>query len=924
MNNLRSRKFMTALSLLTASGLLAVSGYAQTTAAAPAKDSDSTVVLEKFEVTGSYIPAAADETKAMPVQVITTAEIAATGITSSVLDLLKKTVPQIQGANNIGVDNANTAYNSNNGGSQAALRNTDTLVLINGKRVASSPVAASGGDTFVDLNLIPISAVDRIEVLTDGASAIYGTDAVSGVINIIMKKDYTGAELDTHFSVTKKTANAGYVRERNVSAIAGASNKDTQVMVAAEWSKTDPLYESDFTYTNPYYGTPSYPGVINTSGGVYYNLKSGLNTPPAGPAVPFATLVANGTYVQNNNITAGFNLGIRPTFQSGLDKKIVDASVSHDVSSKLTVKADFIYASTATASVLNPQPVSATIASLQGDPGIPITDTSGLTIRNRFLSGPNRIYTTQNDFYRGTFDVVGKVNEYFNFDAYINYNDARQTNLNYNQILNSALLAGIASGNINLFAITQNPTTLAAANIYGTAVGIYESKLISYDLIANGKVLDIWSGEISYAAGVEFRKETLSATADYNSLIQPNGSSLWNNGTTINPFSQGDTIESQFAEIKVPITSPQNAIPGAYLLTLDGAVRHEIYSGGNTVTVPKYSVRYLPMNDDFGFRATFGKSFEAPPLYDLYGPSSSGFTSSPGGLNAYNSAGVATGTKFPNIQAQQASGSNASLTPQHAKSYTVGAIYSPKYVKGLEFTIDYYSIKQTDVIGAPASGLTMMQSVEQYGPASPFAPYVTTGNFANLGGHQVTAPGQVSTNLTNIYVLTSLVNIGGINQNGFDLHAKYRLPWDKYGRFTVETSWANLRTFFIKTGPTDPGTDYAGFADDGTLPHWRSYSSVDWTYKGFGATLGYTHIPKVPDMEGGIESAYNVLDLQTRFDLGEVVNPALAGLSVDLGCNNLTGQNPPLDSNVFGNPPFDGSAYSPFGRVWYVDLKYKF
>ena len=138
-------------------------------------------------------------------------------------------------------------------------------------------------------------------------------------------------------------------------------------------------------------------------------------------------------------------------------------------------------------------------------------------------------------------------------------------------------------------------------------------------------------------------------------MIQPNGSSLWNNGTTINPFSQGDTIESQFAEIKVPITSPQNAIPGAYLLTLDGAVRHEIYSGGNTVTVPKYSVRYLPMNDDFGFRATFGKSFEAPTLYDLYGPSSSGFTSSPGGLNAYNSAGVATGAKFPNLQAQQAS-----------------------------------------------------------------------------------------------------------------------------------------------------------------------------------------------------------------------------------------------------------------------------
>ena len=914
---------MTALSLLTASGLLAVSGYAQTTAAAPAKDSDSTVVLEKFEVTGSYIPAAADETKAMPVQVITAKDIAATGITSSVLDLLKKTVPQIQGASNIGVDNANTAYNSNNGGSQVALRNSPTLVLIDGKRVASSPVSASGGDTFVDLNLIPLSAVDRIEVLTDGASAIYGTDAVSGVVNIIMKKDFTGAELDTHFSATAKDS-AGYVRERQVSVIAGASTKDTQVMVTAEWYKTDPLFESDFNYTNPYYGTSSYPGIVNTSAGVFYNLKPGLNTPPAGPAVPFATLVANGTYVENDNVALGFNLGIKPTFRSGLDKKIADASVSHDIGSKLTVKADFLYAETATESVLNPQPVTASIASLVGDPGIPVTDTSGLTIRNRFISGPNRIYTTSNDFYRGTVDLVGNVNEYFNFDAYVNYNDARQTNLNYNQILNSALVAGIASGNINLFAITQSPAGLAAANIYGTAVGIFESKLISYDMIAHGKILDIWSGEVSYAAGVEYRKETLSATADYNSLIQPNGSSLWNNGTTINPFSQGYNVESQFGEIKVPITSPQNAIPGLYLLTVDGAVRHEIYSGGNTVTVPKYSIRYLPVNEDFGFRATTGKSFQTPTLYDLYGPSSSGFSNSPGGLNAYNAAGVATGAKFPNLQTFEASGSNSSLTPQTAKNYTIGGIYSPRYVKGLEFTIDYFNIKQSNVISTPASDLTMLQSVEQYGTASPFAPYVTVGNFANQGGHQVTGPGQVSTNLVNIYVLESLVNIGTINQSGFDLHAKYRLPWEQYGQFTVESTWANVRTFFIKLGPSDPGTDYAGYVDDGTMPHWRSYSTVDWTYKGYGATLGFTHIPKVPDMEGGFEAAYNVLDLQTRFDMGELVNPALAGLSVDLGCNNLNNQHPPLDPNVFSNPPFDGSAYSPFGRVWYVDLKYKF
>ena len=193
------------------------------------------------------------------------------------------------------------------------------------------------------------------------------------------------------------------------------------------------------------------------------------------------------------------------------------------------------------------------------------------------------------------------------------------------------------------------------------------------------------------------------------------------------------------------LNSVTSLIPRAASGLLAGRSFAGIYSDGNTVTVPKYSIRYLPVNEDFGFRATTGKSFQTPTLYDLYGPSSSGFSNSPGGLNAYNAAGVATGAKFPNLQTFEASGSNSSLTPQTAKNYTIGGIYSPRYVKGLEFTIDYFNIKQSNVISTPASDLTMLQSVEQYGTASPFAPYVTVGNFANQGGHQVTGPGQVST-----------------------------------------------------------------------------------------------------------------------------------------------------------------------------------
>jgi iron complex outermembrane receptor protein len=918
----RSRYSIALLSSLATVLLTAATGYSQTTAG-----TDEAVKLQKFEVTGSYIPAAADESKAMPIQVLDAAAIEETGINSSVLDVLRKAVPQIEGPGNMGQENANTGYNSNAGGSMVAIHGLSTLVLIDGKRVASSPIASAGGYNFVDLNLIPVSAVERIDVLTDGASAIYGADAVSGVVNIIMKKNFQGGIFAFNYSGAQKDFN-GWAHDRNVSMTFGAATKNTSVLVSAQWFKSEPLFESDFNMTNPYYGTSSYPGVINSAAGAFYTLKPGLNAPPtpaAGTVAPtIAQLIANGTYVANSNVAAGFNLGVRPTFQSGNQKKIANFNINHDFSDKYTLSSSFMYSNTETGSELNPQPITASIASIVGAPGIPVSDTTGYTIRNRFLGFPNRQYTTVNNFYRFTLDFSGKINEYINFDAFINYNSATELERDHNLILNSALLAGIKAGQINMFAINQNAANITAANIFGTAFGNYESFLLDKELVFHGKIIELPSGEISYAAGAAYRKENLTASADYNSQVQPGGGSLWNNGTTINPFNQGFNNTSTFAEVKIPVTSPKNGIPFAYLLTLDGAMRHESYSSGNKVTVPKYSVRYLPINDQIALRATIGKSFQAPSLYDLYGPTSSGFTSSPGGLNVYNSSGVATGAKFPNLQAQAESGSNPNLGPQTSKTKTAGFVLSPRFLKGFEFTLDYYTTKLTDQIGTPASALTMMQDVEAKGTASPFAQYVTIGGFPGAGGRTVTAPGQVSANIVNIYVQSSLSNIAGTSERGMDFSAKYTFQNETYGRFTVASNWANMRSYFVKSGPTSTGTEYAGFAEGGSLAKLRSYSTLQYAYRGFGATLGYTHIPQIPDMSGGFESPWNTFDLQTRFDLGKLVDSSLNGVSVNLGLNNVSNQKPPIDANVFGNPPADTGTYGIFGRQFYVDLKYKF
>jgi iron complex outermembrane receptor protein len=916
MNN-RSVSLRKPLALLGAglSLFAANAAFAQSPAptAAPA---DETVKLDKFVVTGSFIPATLDEQKALPVQIINAAAIEVSGVNSNVLDVLRKTVPQIQGANNIGVENANIAGGSNGGASNVALRNVDTLVLFNGKRMSANPGAAGGGVTGVDLNLIPLSAVDRIEVLTDGASALYGSDAVSGVVNIILKKDYRGAEVSSHYSSAKKD-NGGQFTQKSIGLVVGTGTDKTNVMFTAEWSASDPLWARDMTYANNPINTATLPGMIGPVSGQYYRLNTGLNTvPDANKGQTLAQMVAAGVYVA---VPGPYSQADRSTILSKVDKRIASVNVNHIINDNVTFTTDFIYAQTETQYQLNPQPVSLSTTTLISR-GVTTLNTTGITVRNRYIGGANRIYDNTSDAYRWTAGFEGKVNDYFNWNVSANYSLSKQIAIGYNQILDSALQSSITSGLFDIFAYNQNAANVAKAGIFGNSIANYKSGFYSYNALASGKIIDLPAGVVQYAAGLEYRKETLFATADLNSLIPPGATtSLWNNGTSLAPFDGGRSAKSEFIEIKVPVVKD---IPGLHLVTLDGALRHESYSDNNATTVPKVSLAWMPFNDELRIRATYGKSFSEPSLYNLYGPQSTGFTSSLSAIRAYNSDGTPTGG-FIGLQGHQSGGSNPLLSPSHAKSYTAGFVYSPKWAKGLDITVDYFNIDQTDLVGTLASGLTIIQSVEQFGPASQYAQYVALNAFpGQAGAVAITSPGQLHADPDKIYVLTGLANIGSQSQHGFDVNISYLLPWKQYGRFQVNSNWAILTSFL------NNGDEYAGNDLYGSLPKFRAYTTVDWSYRGYGATLGYTRINKVdadPASFGGSGldvGPYNTFDLQFRYDLG-TASPMLKGATFGIGCNNLFAKTPPLSPN-YSSPPFDNGTFGYFGRTFYADLKIKF
>src|SRR6185369_11449117 len=225
------------------------------------------------------------------------------------------------------------------------------------------------------------------------------------------------------------------------------------------------------------------------------------------------------------------------------------------------------------------------------------------------------------------------------------------------------------------------------------------------------------------AARAEQRREALSATADPNSQIDPvTGLLGWNGATTLYPFDANRNIGAIAAEVRIPVAKDH---PGLHLLEVSGAVRHEFYSDTENPTVPKVTARWLPMNDEFALRGTYGKSFSAPNLFELFGPVSIGFTD-PFTLTKSGGGTIA------NLQTNSESGSNPALKPSHAENYTVGFVYSPRAVKGLSLSVDYFKIRQTDLVSTIGT-TTILQDVETNGPASQCADHVPFGSFAGPG-----------------------------------------------------------------------------------------------------------------------------------------------------------------------------------------------
>ncbi len=563
-------------------------------AAAAAADEGQEII-----VTGSALPTTPDQV-AVPVSVIGAEAIEKGGVNNNILELVRKQIPSFAGRSNTGASNANNTNQNTGGGSQAQLRNLDTLVLIDGRRAAVNAIAGLGGKVFVDLGQIPSGAIQRVEVLTDGASAIYGSDAVGGVINFILKHDYEGGQVDARYGF----ADGGY-REDSVSFTVGHNlAKGLNFTLSGSLVNSDPLYQNQRSFTSPFYSTSTaVPGAVVNSG-LFGVLANGLTSPgqnnPTGLAATapnFAALVANGTYIntpttvnpQTTPPTATSNISVPGTGIGGTydlskyqtlllrqrQKALTGSVTAHIIDDAVVFFTNVQLAENKTFTQFKPVTVGVTLP--QGSPFNPVAgNLGGVT----FGSPANpKQYNNRNESFRITAGFKGELEflgPSWNYEAAyvhsIDRLDQQQSNVIYAPNVNRAIAGGFNSAGVAtpggafsqvysgfslssplvivpaLDPLSRTPNAQTLATIFGTEFLHASSKLDSFDARITGNLVTLPGGKLAVAIGAATRKEQLTGATDVNGYVHsdPNycndggafvaNPSTWTGGQSADPF----------------------------------------------------------------------------------------------------------------------------------------------------------------------------------------------------------------------------------------------------------------------------------------------------------------------------------------------------------------------------------------------------
>ena len=925
---------------------------------------EGTDKIEKISVTGSRIKRV-DIEGANPIQILSQEDIKVSGI-SNVGDLLQQ-IPSVAGA----------ATNSsiNNGGSGAVrvslrgLGSQYTLVLINGRRVAPS---GTGANNSVDLSNIPTNIIKRVEILKDGASAVYGSDAIGGVVNIVTRNDFTGAEFG--ISTDESTEN-GDGATRTFDFTLGVASDKGSALVSGFYSRQEAQWAGDRNWSEFDFGT---------------SLTTGERTPGGSSAPPWSRLngidgeingeacssfthgAANGpgqsdptqfssptSYECWDWDTDTYNYAPANYHLTPSEKYGVYAQADYQLTDNVRFFTELAYTNRSAETLLAPIPLAplaffGAIAPYSADNYYNKLsgpkDVNGDTVeiadwRRRVVETGGRLTQFELNTSRA---VVGFDGEIFdtNWAYEVSYvfgknssSIVRQGGVNFEKVATSVgpsfldatsgeVLCGtpdaVVSGCVplNIFGIPGTDTQVSEEMldyISFDANDLGNNKQQVFSAVVFGDAFELPAGPLSLAVGIEHREESSADLPD--ALIALGVTS----GSPRTATRGGYEIDEIYIEATMPVVES---------LDIDVAVRYSDYSTFGDTTNSKIGVKWRPI-DELMLRGTFSTAFRAPSTSDLFAGNSD---NSPEVIDRCNTNptsfciadGVpAAGFEPIGDQLSSTKGGNPGLQPEEADTYTLGVVYSPEFVDGLELTLDYWNIELVNAISTVGENLIL----ESCAASGLYCDQIT--RFGSGAGALYGNSSDIDDRNT---------NVGGIDSSGFDFNARYAFDtelgqvklnfdttfYDTYDKTLADGSVVEHAGKFIRTG------------GDGNFPEWKVNLSAGLYGDNWTANYTVRYIDSVEETIGTVGaddvstvfSGFRTELLETgRYAVNRDVESQTVHdvrftyyyeqYSVSLGITNLFDEDPPFADTGF-NDNTDPRTYATINRHWSVRLTASF
>ena len=838
--------------------------------------------VEEVVVTGSRIARGSDFESPSPVVTVDRGAIEKSGYSN--LQQLMEKMPAT--GNGTFSTRGNNQDSTANGAASISLRGLGadaTLVLVNGRRVAISSFAENITTNFVDINSIPVSAIERVEVLKDGSSAVYGSDAVAGVVNIITRKNFEGLEFSGGYGAAD-----GY-DEVTGSAVWGFGDDDSNVTFILDyWKNTNlfnvergPMGTADQSARGgmDFRSSRGFPG--------YFYVDGVATVDPACPAD------------QINETVCVYDFGPWNVLIPEAERTGFMLTAHQGVGGGMEVFGEMQYQHNNSFAQGAPTPLdeSAALTVPADHPNSPFAGATTIDIgRYRTVDAGGRQWDIETDNVRG---LVGLRGEIADWDWEVAAQRARSKSeqsgdRSMGWVRTDFLQAEIDAGRYNPFGGVQNPEDVISS-ITTNLVRRGESELTMYDAQVSGDLFDLSAGAVKMAAGVEYRDESISDIPDdqfQRGLIF---------GTEAVSAAASRDSWAAFVEFSVPLLDS---------LELSLAARYDDYSDFGDTTNPKLAVRWSPI-DQLAFRASWGTGFRAPSLAQIgLGPSQeSQFFIDTYGCDA-GVPGACTALDYTLIFA-----GNPDLDAEESETFNVGVAWQPS--SSIEVTLDYWDIKQENKIDEVPFGYIYTQScgVQDSTVCVRSAPL----------------PGQTLGALQSIN--SGFINIGEQSVSGVDLGGYFGFDMGP-GRLTLGLNYTHMLKFErVELNSTGTGFVTRSLEGEYEYPEDRAQLTADFGNDTWGvyASLNYVGpFEDTPDVDfnGVLDydsnttrevGDFTTLNLQVRYT-------GLEHLRFVLGLENALDEDPPFaigdgDTDLYG---YVQSQHSPRGRFWNVKATYAF